>query len=273
MPTCTDNIVWRSPTRDRARTASRRSSAARTTSESDRGRGQRAERAQHRTCVVEAVRAADRPEELPSQVQGAGGRRRSARSVGAFDAASCASLLVELDVHPRVAMQILRPHALPTAIMGVGLGSAQPTSETDLPIRRSQRNLRECPWMNARARLTYGRSLKDGSARPRWCQDLCLSEPSGRRRLPRRSLSIGPVERRDLSPLCTGSRCCSAPRVPLAPCLQRGSVDVGAAPERLPGHRWTTVNSPLPYCRFGERCRSAVRRWISSVAWTRNTSM
>jgi hypothetical protein len=60
-------------------------------------------------------------------------------------------------------MQILRPHALPTVIMGVGLGSAQPTSEADLPIRRSQRNLRECPWMNARARLTYGRSLKDGS--------------------------------------------------------------------------------------------------------------
>jgi hypothetical protein len=163
MPTCTDNIVWRSPTRDRARTASQRSSAVgphRSLIEVEAS-----ERSAHNTglVVVEAVRAADRPEELPSQVQGAGGRRRSARSVGAFDAASCASLLVELDVHPRVAMQILRPHALPTVIMGVGLGSAQPTSEADLPIRRSQRNLRECPWMNARARLTHGRSLKDGS--------------------------------------------------------------------------------------------------------------
>jgi hypothetical protein len=122
MPTCTDNIVWRSPTRDRARTASRRSSAAgphRSLIEVEAS-----ERSAHNTglVVVEALRAADRPEELPSQVQGAGGRRRSARSVGAFDAASCASLLVELDVHPRVAMPILRPHALPTVIMGSGWG-------------------------------------------------------------------------------------------------------------------------------------------------------
>ena len=121
MPTCTDNIVWRSPTRDRARTASRRSSAVgprRSLIEVEAS-----ERSAHNgLVVVEAVRGADRPEELPSQVQGAGGRRRSAHSVGAFDAASCASLLVELDVHTRVAMQILRPHALPTVIMGSGWG-------------------------------------------------------------------------------------------------------------------------------------------------------
>ena len=205
----------------------------RTTSESDRGRGQRAERAQHRTCSCGGGTGCRSTEELPRKFKeravGAGvpvvsvhsTRRRARRCWSSWmctpggNADSAAAWTADGD-------------------QGLGLGWAEPTSQADLPIRWSERNplvsVDECLGATDARQVIEGRQCLGrvgvGTSR--------LSEPSRRRRLPRRSLSIGPGERRDLRRFARAPLLPS-PRVALAPCLQRGSVDVGAAPERLRG--------------------------------------